>query len=30
MQAPHLEALREVDILVTMGDFLLALKDVNA
>jgi hypothetical protein len=30
MQAPHHEALCEVDILVTMGDFMLARKDVNA
>jgi hypothetical protein len=30
MQAPHVEALHEVDILVTMGDFMLALQDVNA
>jgi hypothetical protein len=29
MQAPHPEALHEVDILVTMGDFVLALADVN-
>ncbi|CAK9216429.1 unnamed protein product [Sphagnum troendelagicum] len=27
--APHIEALHEVDILVTMGDFVLALADVN-
>jgi len=30
MQAPHPEALGEVVILVTMDDFVLALKDVNA
>jgi hypothetical protein len=30
MQAPHLEALGEVVVLVTMDDFVLALKDVNA
>jgi hypothetical protein len=27
--APDIEALHEVDILVTMGDFVLALADVN-
>jgi hypothetical protein len=29
MQAPDVQALREVDILVTLGDFLWALADMN-
>jgi len=30
LEAPHSEALDEVHVLVTMGDFVLALNDVNA
>ncbi|CAM6008283.1 unnamed protein product [Sphagnum balticum] len=30
MQAPHVQALPEVDDLVTMGDFLLALRELKA
>jgi SpoVK/Ycf46/Vps4 family AAA+-type ATPase len=30
MQAPHVQALPELDNLVTMGDFLLALRELNA
>jgi SpoVK/Ycf46/Vps4 family AAA+-type ATPase len=29
IEAPHVQALPEVDNLVTMGDFLLALRELN-